>query len=123
MWKSKTSGGRKEYEKAGELIKEMKEVEEEVNLDFMLKDMDSLLGESKNGLERVKKIVLDLRVFAREDQDQMEMMKVEETIEGILNIVYNELKYKVELKKVYRKIAADKMPCSEIGAGIYEFDY
>ena len=44
---------------------------------------------------------MDLRTFAREGSDMMDLMQVEEIIDSGLSIVYNELKYKAELKKNY----------------------
>lgn len=83
-------------------IKELRELEEEVNLDFMLSDVNKLLEQSVRGLERVRKIVLDLRTFAREDNiETKDIIKVEEIIDSILSIVQSELKYKAELIKDY----------------------
>jgi signal transduction histidine kinase len=83
-------------------IKELRELEEEVNLDFMSNDVNKLLDHSIKGLERIRKIVLDLRTFSREENtESMELIKVEEVADSILNIVQNELKYKAELVKEF----------------------
>ncbi len=88
--------------KAG--MEQLRELEIEINLDFMMNDVNKLLEHSSRGLERVRKIVLDLKTFAREDNvDAMESFKVEEVIDSILSIVQNELKYKGELVKDYGK--------------------
>jgi len=83
------------------LSDKIRTIEKEKNFDFMVNDMNNLLEESKRGLERVKKIVMDLRIFSREDTGTMENIKVEQIIESILGIVNNEIKYKAELKKMY----------------------
>jgi len=59
------------------------------------------LQHSRKGIERIQKIVMDLRTFAREDKNEMEHVKIEEVIEGILTIVYSEIKYKAKLEKDY----------------------
>jgi two-component system, NtrC family, sensor kinase len=68
---------------------------------YTITDTSSLLQHNQKGLERVRKIVLDLKTFSFEGQDTMETLKVEEIIDSILSIVHNELKYKAELKKNY----------------------
>lgn len=93
--------------KAKKLLGEMKAFEEEVNLNFMINDMEGLLEESRQGLERVKKIVLDLRTFARDDKGEMEHVSIIEVIESILGIVHNEIKYKAEIIKDY---GSDPLP-------------
>jgi two-component system, NtrC family, sensor kinase len=68
----------------------------------MMGDVNKLLEHSSRGLERVRKIVLDLRIFSREeDAENMELIKIEEVMDSILSIIHNELKYKVELLKEY----------------------
>lgn len=88
-------------EKAKSIVQEMARFEEEINLDYIINDIDNLLQHNQRGLERIQKIVLDLCTFAREDKDTMELVKIEEVIDSILSIVQSELKYKAELKKNY----------------------
>jgi|GEM_PF-5784746 len=88
--------------KAKAAVDELKKLEEEINLEFMMGDVNKLLEHSSRGLERIRKIVLDLRTFAREDHaDTMELVKIEEVIDSILSIVQSELKSKAELVKDY----------------------
>ncbi len=87
--------------KSKAILKEMIRFEQEINLDFIISDVGNLLRQTQGGIERVRKIVADLRTFAREDSDTMDLMKVEEVIDSVLSIVYNELKYKADLKKNY----------------------
>jgi signal transduction histidine kinase len=97
-------------------LKELRELEEEVNLDFMSKDVNKLLEHSIKGLERIRKIVLDLRTFSREENtESMESIKVEEVMDSILNIVQNELKYKAELTKEYGDTPLIRCNASRLG--------
>lgn len=91
----------KNLDRAQLTVEELARIEEKNNFNFIMSDMDNLIQESKRGVARVKKIVMDLRTFAREDKEAKELIKVEDIIEGILNIVHNELKYKADLKKNY----------------------
>ena len=91
-----------DIDKARFIIDQLKKFEEEINLNYIINDVNGLLDHSMKGLERVKKIVLDLKTFSRQEKGEiMEQVKIEEVIDGILSIVHNELKYKVELKKEY----------------------
>ncbi len=81
---------------------ELKDLEKEINLDFMTGDVTKLLEHSIRGLERIRKIVLDLRTFARVDNTEIkETVKIEGIIDGILSMVQSELKSKAELDKDY----------------------
>lgn len=85
---------------------------EEVSLEAIAADVEDLLAETADGLKRVKKIVNDLRTFAREDRGELAMVRLEEIIDRSLTIASNEVKYKAEVIKEY----ADDLPqvrCSE----------
>lgn len=93
--------------KAKNILDELKNLEQEINLDYMKTDVTTLLEHSSKGFERIKKIVTDLRTFAREEKNEtMELFNVEEILDSVLNIVYSELKYKAELKKEYSNTPA-----------------
>ena len=81
-----------------------------LKVDRIVDDLSALLGESLEGADRVKKIVQDLRSFSRLDQLECSETDLNECLESTLGIVWNELKYKVTLKKDY---AADlpRIPC------------
>ncbi len=75
-------------------------IKRQIDYDFLLQDLPHLLSESREGIERVKKIVLDLRDFSREGRDEAEewsVVDVRRGIESTLNIVRSELKYKAEV--------------------------
>lgn len=93
----------------------LKKLERDINLHFVARDMGDLLKESQVGIERIKKIVMDLRTSAREGQDAFELVRVEEIMDGILNIVEGEIKYKAELKKEYGETPLIK--CSPLRLG------
>jgi len=78
--------------------------EEEVELDFLLEDVSKILQQSQDGTERVRRIVIDLRNFARADNSKPEYADINESIESTLNIVWNELKYKAAVSKNFGEI-------------------
>ncbi|MFA5242733.1 MAG: ATP-binding protein [Sulfuricella sp.] len=79
----------------------LRALKEKVNLTYLREDLHDLLAESKEGLERVKKIVLDLKTFSHVDQSEWQITDLHQGLESTLNIVWNELKYKAEVVKEY----------------------
>jgi PAS domain S-box-containing protein len=77
-----------------------------LNIDFVVQDAVDLVDESTSGAERIKKIVQDLRLFARSDSDEPESFDVHDYIENTINIIWNELKYKAQLEKQYGRVPA-----------------
>ena len=83
------------------LAEEITKTKKEINLDYIVSDTPKLLEHNRKGIERVQKIVMDLRTFAREDKNVTERVKIEDVIEGVLSIVHSEIKYKARLEKDY----------------------
>ncbi|MFO1493858.1 MAG: ATP-binding protein [Lysobacterales bacterium] len=79
-------------------------IKREIDYGFMREDLPALLLESREGIERVKKIVLDLRDFShggQSDVDEWMQADVHRGLESTLNIVWNEIKYKAEVRKEF----------------------
>ncbi len=79
-------------------------LKEQIDYGFLQQDLPALLSESREGIERVKKIVLDLRDFSHSGQSESEewaVVDIHRGLESTLNIVWNELKYKAELIRDY----------------------
>jgi two-component system NtrC family sensor kinase len=92
-----------------EALAKVAESRKRLKLDFVLEDMKDLISESLDGCDRVKKIVMDLKGFSRVDQAEYQKIDINECIDSTLNIVWNELKYKVKLKKEYGQL--DLLSC------------
>jgi two-component system, NtrC family, sensor kinase len=63
----------------------------------VLEDGKALIEESLEGAQRVRTIVQNLKGFARVDEAEHKPADINECIESTINIVWNELKYKVNL--------------------------
>ena len=75
---------------------------ERVELDYLKQDIPMLMGESKEGLSRVRKIVQDLKDFSRVDTHQEWVWaSLHQGIDSTLNIVANEIKYRADVKREY----------------------
>lgn len=78
----------------------VKEIQQEEDLAYIMDDVDGLLGDSLDGMERIRDIVQGLKSFARIDENErMKEADINEGIEATLKIVWNELKYKCTVNK------------------------
>jgi PAS domain S-box-containing protein len=71
---------------------------EEHDVPMLLEDLEPMIAESLEGLERVQLIVRDLRDFARPADSAPEETDVNRQIEAALKITHNTLKYRCELR-------------------------
>lgn len=80
-----------------EKVQQFSAKSKEVDLPFLLRDGETILNSSSNGLARVKDIVADLNSFARMDSDELTEVSINDPIKSALNILNNELKYSHEV--------------------------
>jgi PAS domain S-box-containing protein len=72
---------------------------EEEDLDYVLGDLDSVLAESVEGASRVTEIVQNLKSFARHDSQQKKPIDLNDCVESMIRLVWNELKYSCTIRK------------------------
>ena len=77
------------------------QLKDECDHSFIIKDIHHLLDESRQGLERVRKIVQDLKDFSRVGGTGWERVNLHRGLESTLNILWNEIKYKAEVDREY----------------------
>ena len=77
---------------------------EQVDIKGLFEDFAALIKESREGAERVKRIIINLKEFSHPDKGVIKLADLNAGLESTLNIVWNELKYKSELKKEYGEI-------------------
>ena len=78
----------------------------EMDIDYLRNDVVKLLSESQEGLERIERIVIDLRTFAHVDDAEWKTIDIHTCLERTLNVIWNELKYKATLVKEYDDLPA-----------------
>jgi signal transduction histidine kinase len=87
------------------VVRQIAALREQVDLDFLMDDVPVLMSESREGIERVRKIVQDLKDFSRVDAHQdWQWVNLHHGIDSTLNIVNNEVKYKADIVKEYGDI-------------------
>jgi hemerythrin-like metal-binding protein len=67
---------------------------QKIDLDYLREDVPSLLKESRDGLDRIKDIVVGLRDFAHADDGQWTPIDLTQILEGALKVAGNEIKNK-----------------------------
>ncbi|WP_321532789.1 ATP-binding protein [uncultured Desulfuromonas sp.] len=70
----------------------------------IIEDIPDLIDESLDGVERVNKIVQNLKTFSRIDSQEHSHCDLNESLESALNIVWSELKYKATVEKDYGEL-------------------
>ena len=82
---------------AGQHDATVRALAEELDLPFLREDVQALLRESREGLVRVRKIVLDLQDFSRVSESHWEKADLNQCLEATLNLLGNQLKSKCTL--------------------------
>jgi PAS domain S-box-containing protein len=73
-----------------------------IDLENVRSDVVDLLAESQEGIQRVKKIVQDLKEFSHADSDdKWALVDLHKGLDSTLNIARNEFKYKATIEKQY----------------------
>ena len=84
-----------------EKLSRINELEKEIDIDFVLNDTPNLIKDCREGTERIKKIVIDLKDFAHPGEHKLNYADINKNMESTLNVVWNELKYKARVVKEY----------------------
>ncbi len=96
--------GPEEAPKRESLLKKIKAIKEDEDLEFILDDLKNVLEESMEGVKRVAEIVQNLKSFARQDSQERKPHDINEGIEAMIKMVWNELKYTCEVKREYGEV-------------------
>lgn len=79
----------------------VEEVKKAIDYAFLKEDLDSLLNESRDGVQRVKRIVQDLKDFSLVDEAEWQWSDINQGIESTLNVMWTEIKGKAEVDRDY----------------------
>ncbi|AOE83127.1 histidine kinase [Pseudomonas sp. TCU-HL1] len=75
-----------------------------LDYDFIRSDIEALIQESGDGIERVKKIITALKDFSHIEDEEFRPADLHRGLNTTLNLVNNELKYKAEVTKEYSNL-------------------
>jgi signal transduction histidine kinase len=87
---------------------EIKRFEQDIDVNFLMEDITDLIGDCREGIDRIKKIVIDLKDFAHPGEDKVQVTDINNGIESTLNVVNNEIKYKATVHKDFGDIPTVK---------------
>lgn len=87
-----------------ELQQEIERMRQALDLDYMRTDLKSMMEESLEGVQRVRRIVQDLKDFSRAGENQRQPIDLNASVDSTLNLVGAEIRSKAELRQEYGKI-------------------
>jgi two-component system, NtrC family, sensor kinase len=85
-------------------LQEVLAFEKDIDIDFLLEDITDLIGDCREGTDRIKKIVMDLKDFAHPGEDKIQSIDINKGLDSTLNVVNNEVKYKATVHKTYGEL-------------------
>jgi signal transduction histidine kinase len=97
----------KEMNEASAAAKKFQQLQQHPDWEFLQSDLPELLEESKQGLERVRVIVQDLKDFSRlGSEHDWQVVDLEQELERTLRICWNDLKYVATIERQFGMIGA-----------------
>jgi len=96
------------YERLGKFDDESRRkvdsFKEEINYDFMLEDLESLVGNFEEGAKRIHSIIGDLRTFSRMESEDFREIDIHSQIDLALSLLQNEYRGRLEIVKDYGEL-------------------
>ena len=96
-----------------DLQKKYKSLKEELDYDFIKSDIPDLIKSCKEGAERAKNIIQDLKSFSRFEESAISSINIEKEIDTCLTILYNKYKNRITIHKEF----PENMPTVEAYGG------
>jgi two-component system NtrC family sensor kinase len=93
-----------QLDKRSETFIQLQTLKQQLDIGFLREDVFTLVKESREGVERVKSIVQNLKDFSHVDESEWQWADLLKGLDSTLNVVGNELKSKAEVVKVYGKL-------------------
>lgn len=81
----------------------IKQLREEIDIDFLRGDIKDLIGSCVEGTQRTKNIILDLKNFSRMEAMVLTQFDIPKEIDTTLNILNNKLKNRITIVKNYNE--------------------
>jgi len=85
-------------------VEEIIGFEKDIDVEFLLEDIVDLIGDCREGTDRIKKIVIDLKDFAHPGEEVIQATDINNGLDSTLNVVNNEIKYKATVHKDFGQI-------------------
>ncbi len=87
----------------------IKELTQEIDLDFVISDLKNVMGSMKNGVDRIRTIILALRIFSRLDESEIKTVDLHQGIDSTLMLLQhrtqtNTIIPPIQIIKDYQKL-------------------
>lgn len=86
---------------APESLKEVTELKNTIDYEFLKTDLPDLIKSCKEGADRAKNIIQDLKSFSRMEEIAITDINIPHEIDTVLNILHNKIKNKATVHKEY----------------------
>ena len=93
--------------------KDVTDLKQEIDYEFLKTDLPALIKSCKEGADRAKNIIQDLKSFSRMEEVAITDVDIPREIDTVLNILHNKIKNKAEVHKEY----IDNVPSVEAFGG------
>ena len=107
--------GRQDPSLISEEAQKIARLGDSLDIPYFMEDADRLVQGTLTGVDRIKKIMTELKTFSRKDEGARQAADLNDIVEGVLSIVWNEIKYKAELRKEYGQVPMVKCNPQQIG--------
>ncbi|MGF6693184.1 ATP-binding protein [Pseudomonas sp. D(2018)] len=85
-------------------LEELQQLKRSLEYDYIRNDVEALIHESEDGIDRVKKIITALKDFSHIEEEEFRAADLHKGFDSTLNLVNNELKYKAEVVREYGEL-------------------
>lgn len=86
-----------------EELKEIQNLKQELDYEFLKSDLPDLIRSCREGTERTRNIILDLKDFSRMEEVALTNVDIPKEIDTTLNILHNKFKHKITVHKEYEE--------------------
>ena len=83
---------------------ELKKLKESLKIDKTIKNMEDIIFENLDGLDRIKKIVADLKTFSYMGDEKPENSNINTILDESIKLIWNTIKYKLKIVRKYESL-------------------
>ena len=91
-------------QKAAQLLNDLTDEKKEKDIDFILADLEDLIAESLYGVNKIREIVQDLRVFSRVDDTKQNDLNLNDALDNTLKMLKTQIKQGTTITKSFGDI-------------------
>ena len=91
-------------QKAAQLLNDLTDEKKEKDIDFILADVEDLIAESLYGVNKIREIVQDLRVFSRVDDTKQNDLNLNDALDNTLKMLKTQIKQGTTITKSFGDI-------------------